>query len=100
MSNFLVKNLLRNAIPKLNQQTRSHTYYLKKKKIPIEILDEDYQPTDKLTKFELKRKQMILKSRDRRIPVPLEASIKYLESEEYKKAYRGLKVNEEKKIFF
>lgn len=88
MSNLL-KNIVRQQISIL---TRSHTYYLTRRKIPVEILDENYQPTEKMTKLELERKRIDLKNRDRRVQIPYEMSIKYLESDEYKRAYRGLKV--------
>lgn len=71
---------------------RTHTYYLTRRRIPVEVLDENYQPKDKMTKLELERKKMDVKSRDRRVPIPLEVSMKYLESDEYRKAYRGLKI--------
>lgn len=71
---------------------RSHTYYLTRRRIPIEVLDENYQPKDKMTKLELEAKKLDVKNRDRRVPIPWEMSIKYLESDEYRLAYRGLKV--------
>ena len=85
----LLNNVIKDQFKILS---RTHTYYLSRKKIPIEILNENYKPTDKLTKIELKRKQLELKDRDRRVPINYQMSINYLESDEYKQAYRGLKV--------
>lgn len=71
---------------------RSHTYYLTRRRIPVEVLDENYRPKDKTTKLELERKKLDVKNRDRRVPIPWEMSIRYLESDEYRKAYRGMKI--------
>lgn len=90
-----MNSLLKKIIIKPEQLIQSRAvaqWYLTRKKIPIEMLNDDYQPADKVTKLDLKRKQMELMKRDRRVSVSWEVSVKYLESEEFKAAYRGLKV--------